>query len=76
MAFLYAIRKSSYQWIFLRVIKHGVRYSKLWRKPSINSSPSEIRKFITDKYVKKLYANPAEDDPITRLKNGTYKPQK
>lgn len=30
----------------------------------------EIKKFVTDKYVRKLYAQHGEDDPITNLKNG------
>ena len=42
----------------------------------MNSSLVEIKKYVKEKYIKKLYANQAEDDPITRLKNGTYSPKK
>ena len=42
----------------------------------MNSSSSEIRKFINEKYIKRWYANQEENDPITRLKNGTYSPKK
>jgi hypothetical protein len=41
-----------------------------YRKPNPNSTLNEIKKFVYDKYVKRLYAISGEDDPITNLKNG------
>ena len=38
----------------------------------MNSSPGEIRKYIRDKYIKRNFCKPNEDDPITRLKNGEH----
>lgn len=42
------------------------------RKPNPNSSLVEIKKFVYDKYVRKLFALQGEDDPITNLKNGKH----
>ena len=38
----------------------------------MNSSPAELRKYVSNKYVKRMYAKGGEDDPLTKLKNGTY----
>lgn len=40
------------------------------RKPNFNSSLQDIKKFVHDKYVKRLYAMPDQDHPISNLKNG------
>jgi len=42
----------------------------IFRKPNPSSSLVEIKKFVTDKYVRKMFAQVGEDDPITNLKNG------
>lgn len=40
------------------------------RKPNPSTSLVEIKRFVVDKYVRKLFAQRGEDDPITNLKNG------
>ena len=42
------------------------------RKPNLSSSLNQIKKFVQDKYVKRIYANPNKEDPITELKKGIY----
>lgn len=42
----------------------------------MNSSPTEIRRYVNDKYVKRLYSKPGEEDPLTRLKSGSYTVEK
>ena len=39
------------------------------RKPNLNSSLNDIKKYVQDKYVRRLYSMKG-DDPITNLKNG------
>ena len=41
-----------------------------YTKPSGNSSDYEVRKFIKDKYVLRVYVDPDEDDPVTAYHNG------
>lgn len=39
------------------------------RKPNPSSSLNDIKKFVYDKYVRRLFAQPNQDDPITNLRN-------
>ena len=41
-----------------------------YAKPAGNASDYEVRKFIKDKYVLRVYVDPDEDDPVTAYHNG------
>ena len=44
------------------------------KKPSINSSPEDIKKFVNEKYIKKLFSPSGFADPVKEFKESKTKP--
>jgi len=45
------------------------------KKPNATSSSSQINRFIKEKYVKKLWVNEDEDDPVYLFQSGELSKQ-
>ena len=41
-------------------------------KPTQNSIADDVKKFVKNKYVKKLWIDDEEDDPVYQYMNGEY----